>query len=153
MNQELRHEGFTHAVSGDLFLEDLKTYREQLYGKDDLHCLFPLWKTDTKELIRSFFSLRFKAIIVCVNSSYLERSFCGRLLDEAFVDDLPARADVCGENGEYHSFVFEGPVFWEPIEFTKGEVVFKEYAGPKKEEECFTAPQPPSGFYFCDLLP
>jgi uncharacterized protein (TIGR00290 family) len=153
MNQLLKSKGFTHAVSGDLFLEDLKTYREQLYAKDDMSCLFPLWKTDTKDLITSFLSSGFKAIIVCTNSSFLNKSFCGRLLNESFINDLPANVDVCGENGEYHSFVFNGPCFSKPVGFTKGDIVFKEYASPKEEGECFTTPQPPSGFYFCDLLP
>ena len=153
MNQRLKRQGFTHAVSGDLFLEDLKTYREDLYARDGLQCLFPLWKKDTEELIRSFFSLGFKAIIVCINNRYLDKSFCGRLLDASFVNDLPANADVCGENGEYHSFVFDGPLFSTPVSFTRGEIVFKEYASPKKEDECFTVPRPPAGFYFCDLVP
>ena len=152
-NQILNAKGFTHAVSGDLFLEDLKAYREELYGRDHIGCLFPLWKIDTKELMRDFLSLGFKALIVCVNSSFLDKSFCGRLLDESFVRDLPANVDVCGENGEYHSFVFDGPIFSEPVAFTKGEIVFKEYAAPKTSEDaCFTIPQPPAGFYFCDLV-
>jgi uncharacterized protein (TIGR00290 family) len=150
-NQKLKAKGFTHAVSGDLFLEDLKAYREKLYAKDHIDCLFPLWKIDTKELMQTFLALGFKAIIVCVNSAFLDKSFCGRLLDESFIKDLPAGVDVCGENGEYHSFVFDGPLFSKPVAFTKGEIVFKEYPAPQSND-CFTTPQPPTGFYFCDLL-
>jgi uncharacterized protein (TIGR00290 family) len=153
-NQLLKAKGFTHALSGDLFLEDLKLYREQLYAKDGLEYLFPLWKIDIKELIQSFFASGFKALIVCVNAVFLDKSFCGRLLNASFIKDLPANVDVCGENGEYHSFVFDGPIFSQPIAFKKGELIFKEYAAPKTEKQnCFTTPQPPAGFYFCDLLP
>ncbi|MGN6164205.1 MAG: diphthine--ammonia ligase [Flavisolibacter sp.] len=156
-NEMLKAKGFTHAVSGDLFLEDLKLYREQLYAKDGIACLFPLWKTDTKELMETFFKKEFKAILVCVNNSFLDKSFCGRLLDQSFINDLPDNVDVCGENGEYHSFVFDGPVFSSPVLFQKGEIVFKEYAAPilpqDNNEEYPTLPQPPAGFYFCDLLP
>lgn len=151
-NSELKGHRFTHAISGDLFLEDLKTYREGLYAKDGIECLFPLWKTDTKELMHQLIALGFKAIVVCVNGAYLDKSFCGRMLDESFINDLPANVDVCGENGEYHSFVFDGPLFHQPVAFTKGDTVYQEYPAPKKDD-CFTQPQPSAGFYFCDLLP
>ena len=156
-NKMLKAEGFTHAVSGDLFLEDLKSYREKLYAEDGIECLFPLWKTDTKELVQTFIEKGFKAVLVCVNNSSLNKSFCGRLLDKSLINDLPANVDVCGENGEYHSFVFDGPIFSSPVLFQKGEIVFKEYAAPilrqvqNDNDECFTS-QPPAGFYFCDLL-
>jgi uncharacterized protein (TIGR00290 family) len=151
-NRQLKQEGFTHAVSGDLFLEDLKAYREQLYAKDHLKCLFPIWTINTKALMNEFISLGFKAIIVCVNTAYLDRSVCGTLMDESFVHDLPDNVDVCGENGEYHSFVFDGPIFSKPVCFSKGEVVYQEYPAPSKDD-CFKAPQPASGFYFQDLIP
>jgi uncharacterized protein (TIGR00290 family) len=153
-NGMLKAKGFTHAVSGDLFLEDLKSYREKLYAEDGIECLFPLWKTNTKELMQTFIENGFKAVLVCINGSSLDKSFCGRLLDESLLNDLPANVDICGENGEYHSFVFDGPIFSSPVSFQKGEVVFKEYAATKKnDEDCFTSPQPRAGFYFCDLLP
>lgn len=157
-NQLLKAKGFTHAVSGDLFLEDLKAYREELYAKDEIECLFPLWKMDTKDVIQTFLSSTFKAIIVCVNNSFLDKSFCGRLLDESFIHDLPSSVDICGENGEYHSFVFDGPMFSKPVVFQKGEMVFKEYAAPllrqaqNDNNDCFTTLKPAAGFYFCDLL-
>jgi uncharacterized protein (TIGR00290 family) len=151
-NTLLRSKDFTHVVSGDLFLEDLKKYREELYAKDNLECLFPLWKINTTEMLHEFIAAGFKAIIVCVNTNFLDQSFCGRLLDASFIKDLPQGVDPCGENGEYHSFVFDGPIFKQPVGFTKGEVVYKEYAAPKTTD-CFTAPAPPAGFYFCDLMP
>lgn len=151
-NRILKQQGFTHAVSGDLFLEDLKMYREKLYAKDNIDCLFPLWKMNTGELLKEFLSLGFRSVIVCVNASFLDKSFCGRMIDESFISDLPSHVDVCGENGEYHSFVFDGPIFSEPISFTTGEVVYQEYSAPKKDD-CFTSPQLTSGFYFQELVP
>jgi len=151
-NNELKQHGFTHAISGDLFLEDLKNYRERLYAKDDLQCLFPLWQINTKELMFQFIDLGFKAVVVCVNEAFLHERFCGRLLDESFINDLPSNVDVCGENGEYHSFVFDGPCFSQPILFEKGEMIYQQYPAPKSDD-CFTDAKPQTGFYFLDLLP
>lgn len=148
----LKEEGFTHAVSGDLFLEDLKTYREKLYAGDEIQSLFPLWKMDTRGLLKEFISLGFKAIIVCVNASLLDESFCGRLIDESFIKNLPVNVDCCGENGEYHSFVFDGPLFSKPVSFKKGEIIYREYPAPKNDD-CFKTPEAFQGFYFQDLLP
>lgn len=152
-HQQLKEEGFTHGVFGDIFLEDLKSYRETLLAKDGLQCIFPLWKMKSHELLKQFFKAGFKAIVICVNSQFLDKTFCGRLLDESFIDDLPPDVDPCGENGEYHSFVFDGPVFSQPVQFKKGEIVYKEYAAPKTTGDCFRAPQASAGFYFQDLLP
>ena len=153
--RQLKNEGFTHALFGDIFLEDLKRYREEKLQSLDIACLFPLWKRDTKELMQEFLSLGFKAIIVCVNEKFLDKSFCGRLIDESFVNDLPPGVDVCGENGEYHSFVFDGPVFKNPIPFKIGEIVYRKYEAPKNTQDgCNPMNQPSQyGFYFCDLLP
>ena len=153
--RELKSEGFTHAVFGDIFLEDLKRYREEKLRTLDMQCLFPLWKRDTKELMQEFLSLGFKAIIVCTNEKFLDKSFCGRLIDESFVNDLPSNVDVCGENGEYHSYVFDGPVFKHPIPITKGEIVYRKYEAPKNvQDSCNPMNQASQyGFYFCDLLP
>jgi uncharacterized protein (TIGR00290 family) len=151
-NQQLKKAGYTHAIFGDIFLEDLKKYREELLRKDDLQCLFPLWNKNTREVLQEFFTAGFKAIVICVNSQFLDKSFCGRLLDESFIADLPPSVDLCGENGEYHSFVFDGPNFTAPIHFEKGEIVFKEYAAPKMGDDCFTTPQQSSRFYFQDLI-
>jgi uncharacterized protein (TIGR00290 family) len=153
--EQLKNNAFTHALFGDIFLEDLKRYREEKLRTLDMQCLFPLWKIDTKELMQEFLSLGFKAIIVCVNEKFLDKSFCGRLIDESFVNDLPPHVDVCGENGEYHSFVFDGPVFKQPIAFTKGEIVHRKYEAPKNTQDSCNPMNQPSqyGFYFCDLLP
>lgn len=153
MHRQLKAEEYTHGLFGDLFLEDLKAYREELLAKDGLHCLFPIWKADSSDVVRRFLAEGFKAIAVCINSASVDAGFCGRLMDETFFNDLPETVDPCGENGEYHSFVFDGPNFSRPVSFQRGAVVFREYAAPKTGSECFTAPQTRSGFYFCDLLP
>ncbi len=151
----LKNEGYTHAIFGDIFLEDLKKYREEKLGSLDIQTVFPLWKISTRELMEEFIATGFKAIIVCVNEQYLGKSFCGRLLDGSFVRDCPANVDICGENGEYHSFVFDGPIFKSPVPFTKGDIVYRRYEAPQTSSAGNTRMDKASeyGFYFCDLLP
>ncbi|MFY7787532.1 MAG: diphthine--ammonia ligase [Thermoflexibacteraceae bacterium] len=117
-----------HAAFGDIFLEDLRTYREQQLAKVGMQAVFPLWGKPTKEVLLEFIEKGFQAVIVCVNAKYLDPSFLGRLLDKSFLEDLPPNVDICGENGEYHSFVFDAPIFNQPIPFTKGEIVEKKFA-------------------------
>jgi diphthamide synthase (EF-2-diphthine--ammonia ligase) len=103
--------------------------------------------------MQEFLQLGFKAIIVCVNEKFLDNSFCGRLIDDYFVQDLPDNVDVCGENGEFHSFVFDGPVFKHPVPYTKGEIVYRKYEAPQTQNNCTPVTGNPAyGFYFCDLL-
>ena len=152
--KELKQLGCAHALFGDIFLEDLKIYRENKLKELNVECAFPLWKIDTKHLINEFIQSGFKSIIVCVNEQYLDKSFCGRIIDDSFINDLPSNVDPCGENGEYHSFVFDGPIFKNPIEFTKGEIVYKKYDAPKNDTLNQSSISPSSyGFYFLDLLP
>jgi uncharacterized protein (TIGR00290 family) len=155
---ELKNSGCTHALFGDIFLEDLKRYREEKLQSLDIRCVFPLWKIPTPQLMEEFIESGFKAIIVCVNEKSLDRSFCGRLIDRSFLQDLPEDVDPCGENGEYHSFVFDGPIFRSPVLFKKGEIVYRRYKAPTIATPDNTVCNPmdrPSqtGFYFCDLLP
>ncbi|HMH21358.1 MAG TPA: hypothetical protein VK563_06270 [Puia sp.] len=151
----LKAAGCTHAIFGDIFLEDLRRYREEKLQSLEIHCEFPLWKAPTPQLMKEFIALGFRAVIVCVNEKYLDKSFCGRLIDESFLQDLPENADPCGENGEYHSFVFEGPLFRTPIPFEKGEITLRHYHAPVNSP----GPDNPmdqssqASFYFCDLLP
>lgn len=146
---EMKTRGFTHAMFGDIFLEDLKAYRESKLKQLGIRCIFPLWKVGTKELMQQFIAAGFKAMVVCVNETFLDKSFCGRVIDQNFLNDLPQTVDVCGENGEYHSFVFDGPIFNKPVTFRKGEIVRKQYPAPVQNE---IIPEPYT-FYFCDLLP
>lgn len=151
---KLLDEGFTHSVFGDIFLEDLKQYREKQLGEIGVKAVFPLWKQNTEKLLEEFISKGFKAIVVCVNTDKLDRSFCGRMLDQDFLKDLPEDVDPCGENGEFHTFVFDGPIFKKPIGFKIGELVEKSYKPAKKSEDnCFTDDQKSwdTSFVYCDL--
>ncbi|MEO6232796.1 MAG: diphthine--ammonia ligase [Ferruginibacter sp.] len=151
----LKNTGFDYSIFGDIFLEDLRKYREDKLKQEGIEAIFPLWKIDTKELVKQFLDLGFKTIVVCVNEKYLDKSFCGRIIDEQFINDLPANVDPCGENGEFHSFVFDGPIFKTPIAVTKGELVYKKYAAPKSTaDNCHQQIDEANqqyGFWFCDL--
>jgi uncharacterized protein (TIGR00290 family) len=151
---QLKLEGYERAIFGDIFLEDLKKYREEKLAGEGMACSFPLWRKDTRMLMNDFISLGFKAIVVCVNEQFLDKDFCGRLLDECFINDLPPTVDPCGENGEYHTFVFDGPLFREPVRFTKGDIVRRTYPPPSTSGHAGDKMDRPSeyGFYFCDLL-
>ena len=153
----LKDEHFTYSLFGDIFLEDLKVYRENQLATIGLFAVFPLWKRDTTELIHEFIDLGFKAIVVCIHNEVLDKSFAGRVIDKEFLKDLPKNVDPCGENGEFHTFVFDGPIFKKPILFNTGEKVFREYKAPANQKDnCFSEPPavPSSmGFWFCDLLP
>ena len=153
--EALQREKFTHGFFGDIFLEDLKKYREEQLSKVNISCVFPLWKRDTVELIHEFIGLGFKTILVCTEADLLPQEFAGRIIDKDFLKDLPKNVDACGENGEFHTFVFDGPIFKKPVPITVGEKVFREYKAPKDEKDnCFiNKPATAMGFWFCDLLP
>ncbi|KAJ3050894.1 hypothetical protein HK102_012183 [Quaeritorhiza haematococci] len=140
--------GVTHSVFGDIFLEDLKQWREDKLEKVGLKGVFPLWKIPTKDILKEFWAAGFKTIVVCVNGAKLDKSFCGRVLDEKFVEDLPEDVDPCGENGEFHTFVFEAPYFKSPIKFTIGETVERGY-----KHKDSSGNDNASTFYFTDLIP
>jgi len=143
---------------GDIFLEDLRQYRENQLAKMGFEGVFPLWKIPTQDLIQEFISLGFKTIVVCVNERYLDKSFVGRIIDHKFIDDLPDNVDVCGENGEFHTFTFDGPIFSAPIQFEIGEIVYRKYEKPKNENSSDTACDTSAsdafdyGFWYCDLI-
>ncbi len=128
--------GVTGVVFGDIFLEDLRGFREDQLSKVGMKGIFPLWKKDTTELAQKFIDVGFRAIVTSIDSEALERRFVGKEIDESFLAQIPSSVDPCGENGEYHSFVFSGPIFEKSIAFLKGEVVFRE-----------------KRFYYCDLIP
>jgi len=141
--------GITHSIFGDIFLEDLRKYREDQLQSIGIKAIFPLWKQNTTELINEFLDLGFKTIITCVNETYLDKSFAGRIIDENFIKDLPANVDPCGENGEFHTFTFDGPIFKNPIEFEIGETVKKSYPKPQSDENDENEKYV---FWFCDLI-
>jgi uncharacterized protein (TIGR00290 family) len=139
--------GVTAFAFGDIFLEDLKAWREEHLASLGLRGVFPLWKRDTRELIEEFMALGFGSIVCCVDDAYLDETALGRPIDAAFLASLPAGVDPCGENGEFHSFAFAGPIFRRPISVTVGERVYKPI------EETHPGSSLTKGFWFCDLLP
>ena len=131
-----RKRGVCAAAFGDIFLEDLRKYREAQLLKAGLKGLFPLWKCNTKDLAVKFIGLGFKAAISCVDSEFLDKSFAGRVFDKQFLSELPNNVDPCGENGEFHSFVFDGPIFRNKINYKTGRILLRN-----------------KRFFYCDLIP
>ena len=137
---KLKKQGINYSIFGDIFLEDLKIYREKQLQKVNMKGVFPLWKKDTTYLIEKFIDLGFKTILTAIDESKLPKEFAGRVIDNDFLKDLPNNVDPCGENGEFHTFVFDGPIFSKPIQFKLGEIIHKTYSHDKEY-----------GFWFCDL--
>jgi uncharacterized protein (TIGR00290 family) len=155
--EKLKNKGLTHSIFGDIFLEDLRKYRDEKLAIMGFEGVFPLWKVPTHELIQEFIGLGFKTIVVCVNEHYLDKNFVGRIIDQDFINDLPENVDVCGENGEFHTFTFDGPIFSKPIAFEIGEIVYRKYEKPKEDSSntaCDTNATDAFdyGFWYCDLV-
>ena len=129
-------EGVKSVVFGDVFLDDVREYREEKLRQVGFKGIFPLWKRDTAELARIFIESGFKAIVTCVDTEHLDGAFVGKEYDRDFLDELPEDVDPCGENGEFHTFVYDGPVFNSIIKVSRGQVVLRD-----------------ERFYFCDLIP
>jgi uncharacterized protein (TIGR00290 family) len=115
--------GFTHVAFGDLFLEDVRRYREERLSGTGLTPLFPVWGIPTDELAKTMIDGGLRAVITCVNPKHLDRSFAGRQFDRALLADLPPEIDPCGERGEFHSFAYDGPMFNRPVRAVPGEVI------------------------------
>lgn len=150
--------GVTACAFGDIFLEDLKRWREENLARIGMRGIFPIWKEDSRDLIREFFALRFGTVICCVNDAWLNETAVGRNIDEEFIRTLPANVDPCGENGEFHSFAYAGPIFKQPVRFKLGEKVYRpvEAIHPTDSGSAYVCPAGPAatkGFWFCDLLP
>lgn len=137
-----KKENINTAIFGDIFLEDIKNYRMERLEKVGISAVFPIWKMPTENVIGELIDLGFKAVVTCIDNSVLDKSFVGRIVDKDFINDLPTNVDVCGENGEFHTFVFDGPIFSKPIKFEIGEKVYKEYEDNNKTY----------GFWYCDLV-
>jgi len=125
----------SRVAFGDIFLEEVRRYREDNLSRLDMKGLFPLWGRDTAELIPSFIASGFQAVTTCVDAKVLDDGFVGRILNREFLASLPASVDPAGENGEFHSFVFNGPIFQEKINYDLGDKVRRD------------------SLHFCDLLP
>lgn len=142
--KHLRSIGVANSIYGDIFLADLRAYREKQMAAMAMTAVFPLWKRGSLELVKEFISLGYQTIVVCAKDGLQE--FCGRAVDQSFLDDLPPDIDPCGENGEFHTFVFDGPIFEKPVNFKLGELVYKELPTNSSSEESV-------GFWYVDLIP
>lgn len=118
--------GIRHVAHGDLFLADLRAYRERNLARLGMNGVFPIWGRDTRQLVETFIDLGFKAVLCCVDGRHLDGSFAGRPIDEELLRDLPPNVDPCGENGEYHSFVYDGPIFEQPLEIELGQTICRD---------------------------
>lgn len=141
--------GIRDSVYGDILLEDLKTFREAQLARLNIRGVFPLWNRNTTELIHEMVDSGLKTIVVCVNEQYLDKSFVGRTIDKQFIADLPEGVDPYGENGEFHTFVYDGPMFKKPVPFEIGDIVYKTYDAPK---QCNQTEILHYGFWFLDIL-
>ena len=128
-------EGITAVAFGDLFLQDIRDYRERQLQGTGLEPLFPVWQIPTAKLARDMIAAGVKAKITCVDPAQVDRTFAGRDFDQALLDSLPPGVDPCGENGEFHTFVYDAPVFSNPIDVRMGEIVERD------------------GFVFADVVP
>jgi uncharacterized protein (TIGR00290 family) len=132
---EFKAAGITQVAFGDLFLAEIRAYRDRMLAPVGMTAFYPVWGLDTRELAREFIRAGFRATLVCVDSTKIAGAFAGRSFDESLLADLPASVDPCGENGEFHTFVHDGPIFRHPVACRVGPVVQR---GP---------------FHFADLLP
>lgn len=132
---EFRCRGIETVAFGDLFLEDIRAYRDRFLAGLGMTGLYPIWQRHTGTAIRDFIAAGFKAVITCVDPRQLDPAFAGRIIDEKLLSELSESCDPCGENGEFHTFVFDGPIFGKPVQFVHGEIVCRE------------------SFWFCDLIP
>jgi len=123
--ESYKAQGIRRVVFGDIFLEDLKAYRDKNLAAWGFEGIYPIWKRNTRELIGDFVSQGFKGILVCIDQRVLPESWAGRAIDERFLEEMPTGVDPCGENGEYHTFVYGGPIFQDKIGITLGERVIR----------------------------
>ena len=155
MNETLKRfkdEGITKVIFGDIFLEDLRQYRENNLSRLGVQGVYPLWKQDTKALITEFLTLGFKTVTCCTNDAYLGEDRVGEVIDQKYIDTLPSNVDSCGENGEFHTFCYDGPLFRHPVKFTIGEKVYRPLEIRTTDDKCTPKIQA-RGFWFCELLP
>ncbi len=134
--EEMKETGIHTAACGDIFLEDVRRYREGQLAEAGMRSVFPLWGRDSAQLARTFVAVGFAAVTVCVDARVLGKEWVGRVYDARFLADLPAGIDPCGENGEFHTFVSDGPIFREGVAWVRGEVVLRD-----------------DRFFYGDLLP
>ncbi len=133
--EKFKETGVTNVAFGDIFLEELRRYREDKLANLGMKGIFPLWRKNSAKLASAFIDEGFRAVITCVDPRVLDASFAGREFDREFLHGLPPTVDPCGENGEFHSFVYDGPIFKQRIAYTKGDIILRD-----------------NSFYYCDIL-
>jgi uncharacterized protein (TIGR00290 family) len=146
-------EGIEQVIFGDIFLEDLRAYREANLAKMDMKAVFPLWKEPTPLLVRQFIEKQFKTILCCTNDAYLGEEWVGREINAVFLEQLPGDVDPCGENGEYHTFCYDGPLFKQKIEVKAGEKIYRPLELNLSEDSASLTGKVTKGFWFIDLIP
>ncbi|MGE5106879.1 MAG: diphthine--ammonia ligase [Sphingobacteriales bacterium] len=149
---KIKAEGINTILYGDIFLEDLRQYREQKMAQLNMSCVFPIWKTDTKWMVNDFVEKDFKTYICCINDGYLDESWVGRLIDKHFIAELPSTVDPCGENGEFHSYCFAGPLFKKAINVTVGEKTYKPLLITTNDHPTPVKDAGTKGFWFADII-
>jgi len=149
----VKSEGIAHVIFGDIFLVDLREYREKNLARIGMTAVFPLWKLNTADLIRDFIHRQFMAVICCTNDAFLGEEWLGREIDLGFLASLPKNVDPCGENGEYHTFCFWGPIFKEPLSYLLGETIFRPLELKHAEDSGQQDIPVTRGFWYVDLVP
>ena len=150
---KFKEEGITHSIFGDIFLADLRAYRENKLQEVGMKGLFPLWNKNTSDLIAEFLNLQYKTIIVCAQENL--EPICGKVIDNNLIAGLPADIDPCGENGEFHTFAYEGPIFKNKVHFEVGEKVYRTYNKPNtSNSDSGSSVCKPNdyGFWYMDLI-
>ncbi|HET6243930.1 MAG: diphthine--ammonia ligase [Bacteroidetes bacterium] len=145
--ENLKKEGINKVIFGDIFLEDLRKYRDDLLHKFKVQGIYPLWKQNTSEIFNQLKSDGFKTLVCCVNATVLDENFVGKELTADLISTMPQNVDICGENGEFHTFCFEGPVFSKPIQYSLGEKVFKPLEIKQTGKKAIKP-----GFWFIDII-
>lgn len=150
--KDCAHEGIEAVVFGDIFLEDLKSYRETLLSASHLEGIYPLWKMNTTDLLTDFMHTGFKTLVCCANAEYFVEEEMGKTIDQTFTKRLLPEVDPCGERGEFHTFVYDGPLFKTALDVKRGQVVQHQYEFNIRSEDG-ALHRTKSTFWFQDLLP
>ena len=115
--KDLKAKGCDYGIFGDIDLEAHREWEEKVCAAAGIEAVLPLWNEGRLDLVNEFIAEDFRSVVICINEKFLDKSFCGRVFDEQFIADLPAGVDACGENGEFHTFAFDGPLFRVPVPY------------------------------------
>ncbi len=150
---KFKESGINTVAFGDIFLEDLRLYREQKLNSIGMNGIFPIWKRNTRLLVEDFIDKGFVSYTCCISDGLLTKNWVGRKIDKTFVEELPSTVDYCGENGEFHTFCSDGPIYKQAIRFHKGDLEYRPLLESQKNHSPSATEQKIKGFWFCDLIP